>query len=166
MKTARAFTLVEILIVVVVLGILAATVITMASSSTLSAKESAVATDLQLLRNFILIYKAQHLEVSPGYPNGSTSVTPTSDAFVAQATTASNSSGVTAAVGTSGYERGPYMQMIPVNPLNNSRSVMVVAGTAFPNADNSTGWVYLPELSQIRVNASGTDSTGKSYYDY
>ncbi len=166
MKTARAFTLVEVLIVVVILGILAATVITMAAGSTLSAKESVIATDLQLLRNFILIYKAQHLEVAPGYPNGPTS-TPTEQDFINQATLVSTSAGATAAIGTAGYDRGPYMQLIPANPLNdNKRTVKVVSGTSFPLADNTTGWVYLPELSQIKANSTGTDDSGKNYYDY
>jgi general secretion pathway protein G len=167
MKTARAFTLVEVLIVVVILGILAATVITFASGSTLSAKESAVATDLQLLRNYILIYRCQHLEVAPGYPGGDTTATPTQQAFIDQATLASNSAGQTAAVGTAGFVRGPYMQLLPVNPLNNgNRSVKVVTGTVFPAADGTTDWVYLPELAQIKVNTTGNDSIGKPYYDY
>ncbi len=167
MKTARAFTLVEVLIVVVILGILAATVITFASGSTLSAKESAVATDLQLLRNFILIYKAQHLEVAPGYPDGDTTAAPTQQAFIDQATLSSNGTGTTAAVGTAGYNRGPYLQMMPVNPLNNgNRSIKVVSGKNFPVADNTTDWVYLPEIPEIRVNTTGNDSIGKSYYEY
>jgi prepilin-type N-terminal cleavage/methylation domain-containing protein len=166
MKTARAFTLVEILIVVVILGILAATVMALASGTTLSAKESVVATDLQLLRNFILIYKAQHLEVAPGYPSGPAS-TSTEQDFINQATLSSTSAGATAAIGTSGYDRGPYMQLIPANPLNdNKRTIKVVSGTNFPAADNTTGWVYLPELSQIRANSTGTDDNGKNYYDY
>ena len=167
MKTARAFTLVEILIVVVILGILAATVITMAAGSTLAAKESVVATDLQLLRNFILIYKAQHLEVAPGYPGGVTAAAPTQQAFIDQATLASTSSGATDIIGTAGYDRGPYMQMLPTNPLNNGdRSIKVLNGTSFPVADNTTDWLYLPELSQIRANTTGVDSNGKNFYEY
>ncbi len=167
MKNAGAFTLVEILIVVVILGILAATVITMASSSAISAKESVLATDLQLLRNFILIYKCQHIEVVPGYPGGVITATATQQAFIDQATLSSTSAGATAPVGTPGYERGPYMQMIPINPLNNgNRSVKVISGTAFPPADNSTDWIYLPELLAIKANSTGADSNGKSYYEY
>jgi len=124
MNKARAFTLVEILVVVVLLGILAAVVIATVGNSTTSAKASALATDLQLLRNFILVYKSQHLEVAPG---------PTEQAFIEQATMSSNASGQTAAVGTAGFERGPYMQKIPVNPFNNLTTIQMVAdGDAFP----------------------------------
>lgn len=168
MKKARAFTLVEILIVVTLLGILAATVITMASDSAISAKQSALATDLQLLRRFVLLYKCQHLEVAPGYPNGNTSAAPTEQAFIDQATLSSNSAGVTAAIGTAGFERGPYMQMIPTNPLNGKRTVQVLLdGEAFPAAaDDSHGWICKPATSEIKADSAGADSSGKSYYDY
>jgi len=47
MNKARAFTLMEILIVVVLLGVLAAVVIPTVAHSTTSAKDSALAADLQ-----------------------------------------------------------------------------------------------------------------------
>jgi type II secretory pathway pseudopilin PulG len=159
---------VEILIVVVLLGILAAVVIATVGNSTTSAKASALATDLQLLRNFILIYKGQHLEVAPGYPNGDTTAAPTEEAFVDQATLSSNARGQTAVVRTAGFERGPYMQKIPVNPFNNLTTVQMLAdGEAFPaNADDSHGWICKPATAEIRADTTGTDSKGKAYYDY
>jgi len=168
MKRARAFTLVEILIVVVLLGILAAVVIATVGNSTTSAKASALATDLQLLRNFIMVYKGQHLEAAPGYPNGDTTAAPTEQAFVEQATMSSNNSGQTAAVGTPGFVRGPYMQKIPVNPFNNLSTIQMLAdGEAFPaNADDSHGWICKAATAEIRADTSGTNSNGKRYYDY
>jgi general secretion pathway protein G len=168
MRKARAFTLVEVLIVVVLLGILATTVISMTSDSAISAKESALATDLQLLRRFVLIYKCHHLEAGPGYPNGQTSAAPTEQAFIDQATLSSNSAGQTAAVGTPGFNRGPYMQKIPVNPLNNLSTVQMLGdGEDFPaSADNSHGWICKPATSEIRADSTGTDDGGKLYYDY
>jgi general secretion pathway protein G len=168
MKKARAFTLVEILVVVVLLGILAAVVIATVGNSTASAKASALATDLKLLRNFILIYRAQHLEVAPGYPNGDITAAPTNQAFVEQATLSSNTIGQTAAIGTPGFGRGPYMQKMPVNPFNNLSTVQMLAdGDAFPaNADDSHGWICKAATAEIRADTSGTDSNGKRYYDY
>jgi general secretion pathway protein G len=168
MRKARAFTLVEILIVVVLLGILATTVISMASGSAISAKESALATDLQLLRRFVLIYKCHHLEVSPGYPNGQTSAAPTEQAFIDQATLSSNSAGQTAAIGTAGFDRGPYMQKMPANPLNGKSSVQILAdGADFPAAaDDSHGWICKPATAEIRADSTGADDSGKLYYEY
>ena len=168
MKKARGFTLVEILIVAVLLGVLAAIVIPAIADSASSAKQSALATDLQLLRRFILVYKGQHLEVGPGYPNGNVTAAPTEDAFVEQATMSSNEAGQTAAVGTAGFNRGPYMQKIPANPLNGKSTVQMLGnGDDFPaNGDDSDGWIYKAATSEIRADSTGTDSNGKRYYDY
>ncbi len=165
---ARAFTLVEILIVVVLLGILAAIVIPAVGNSTSSARQSVLATDLKLLRRFILVYKGQHLEVRPGYPNGNITAAPTEQAFVEQATMSSNTAGQTAAVGTAGFHRGPYMQKIPANPLNGRSTVQMLGdGEAFPaNGDDSHGWICKAATSEIRADNTGADSNGKQYYDY
>jgi prepilin-type N-terminal cleavage/methylation domain-containing protein len=164
----RAFTLVEILIVVTILGILAAVVMPMASGGAISAKQSALATDLQLLNRFILVYKAHHLELAPGYPNGQTSAVPTEQAFIDQAILSSNAAGQTAAVGTPGFERGPYMQHIPANPLNGLSTVQMLGnGDSFPaDGDNSHGWIYKAVTGQIRADSTGSDDSGKRYYDY
>ncbi len=151
MNKARAFTLIEILVVVVLLGILAAVVIPTAANSTTSAKGSALAVDLQLLRRVILVYKSQHLEVGPGYPGGDTAQAPTEQAFIDQAIMASNTNGQTAAVGTPGFDRGPYLMKIPVNPFNEKNNVEMLAdGQAFPaNAEDSHGWIYKAATSEI-----------------
>jgi general secretion pathway protein G len=168
MKRARAFTLVEILIVVVLLGVLAAIVIPSFSQATTPAKESALAFDLSLLRRFILIYKSQHLEVSPGYPDGVTTGTPTDQAFRDQAMLSTNASGQTAPIGTSGFQYGPYLSRIPANPFNGLDTVEMLAnGQAFPaDADGSHGWICKPETGEIRPDNTGSDASGTRYYDY
>jgi prepilin-type N-terminal cleavage/methylation domain-containing protein len=168
MKKARAFTLIEVLAVTVLLGVIAAIVIPAVANSGTAAKESALATDLQLLRRFILVYKAQHLEVSPGYPDGNTSAAPTEQAFIDQATKASKASGETDASGDPDYNRGPYLSKIPVNPFNDKDTVQMLAdGADFPaDADDSHGWIYRAETGEIRPDNTGSDSSGKGYYEY
>ena len=56
----RAFTLVEILIVVVILGILAAIVIPQFTSASESAKSSSLVSQLQTLRSQFELYQIQH----------------------------------------------------------------------------------------------------------
>ena len=168
MSKERAFTLVEILVVVVLLGILAVVVLPLVAGSSISAKESALAHDLQMLRRFALIYKCQHLEVGPGYLNGDTTAAPTEQALIDQMTMSSNPHGQTAVVGTAGFERGPYMMKIPVNPLNNLSTVQMLGDADnFPaNADNSHGWIYKASTSEVRSDSIGTNDNGKAYYDY
>ena len=59
-KERRGFTLVEVLIVVVILGILAATVLPQFASTNDEAKESGVVQSLQTLRSQIQLYRFQH----------------------------------------------------------------------------------------------------------
>src|SRR5690554_4918226 len=69
MRTYRAyksgFTLVEILIVVIILGILAAIVIPQFTNASQDARESSVTSQLQTLRSQVELYKLQHAERYP-----------------------------------------------------------------------------------------------------
>ena len=168
MRRASAFTLVEILIVVVLLGVLAAIVIPAFGGSGTLARESTLATNLKLLRRFILVYTSQHLEVAPGYPGGVSTSTPTDEVFENQAILSSNAHGQTAARGTAGFEFGPYLSKIPVNPFNGLDTVQMLAnGQNFPAAaDDSHGWICKPETGEIRADNSGTDDAGTAYNTY
>jgi general secretion pathway protein G len=167
-RRAAAFTLVEILIVVVLLAVLALILIPMVSGSVTAARESAVSHDLNMLRRYVLVYAAQHLDLAPGYPNGDKNQTPTEQAFVDQITMSSNSNGQTAAIGTPGFPRGPYMQMIPVNPVNHKSTIQVLGDSdTFPaSGDDSHGWIYKPATSEMRADCGESDENGKAYYDY
>ncbi|OHB66400.1 MAG: hypothetical protein A2Y76_02410 [Planctomycetes bacterium RBG_13_60_9] len=168
MRQARAFTLVEILIVVVLLGVLAAIVIPTIANSSQSARETTLSMNLNLLRRFIPVYTSQHLEVAPGYPDGDKSVVPTEQAFIDQATLSSNRQGLTEARGTPGFSLGPYLSNIPANPFNKLDTIQVLAdGDAFPaTADGNFGWTYRPATGEIRPDNTGSDVAGTAYYDY
>ena len=66
----KAFTLVEILIVVTILGILAAVVLPTFQGQTAIARESSVKDSLSTMRTQIEFYKMEHDGVPPGYANG------------------------------------------------------------------------------------------------
>src|SRR3954453_3386064 len=84
-----AFTLVEILIVVIILGLLAAIVIPQFTNASQDARESALASQLQTLRSQIELYKLQHGDVLPDLVTDWTPLT-------------------TASIGADGNSVGPY----------------------------------------------------------
>ena len=99
------FTLVEILIVVIILGILAAIVIPQFTEASNDARASALASDLQTVRSQLELYKVQHLDTYP-----------------AKATVADQLTKRTNQAGTIGddantYPYGPYLQKFPTNPF-------------------------------------------------
>jgi len=168
MNSRKAFTLVEILIVVVILGIIAAVVVPKFSNASAAARASMMADDLRVLRSQIAVFKAQHVGVSPGYPLCDTSASPTSDDFIDQMTMSSTPDGETAVPGTAGYRYGPYMREMPENPINGKNTVELIDdGGAFPvAADDSHGWIYQPSTTTLKADSSGIDEYGKNYFDY
>ena len=108
MRGKEAFTLVEILIVVVLLGILAAIVLPGFSNVSETSRASMVAENLRVLRSQFELFKGQHVGVPPGCPDGDTGAAPTEAALVAQMTKSSKATGQTADAGTAGYPYGPY----------------------------------------------------------
>lgn len=164
-----AFTLVEVLIVVAILGILAAIVMPEVQGYTEKAKENAAKDNLRILREAIGRYAGEHNDVSPGYLNGNTSSTPSTGFVSAQLVyRATNTTGGLANFGTAGYPYGPYLLEIPQNPLNGKQTVLVIGNTTdFPtNATNTYGWVYKPLTKEVRLDSTGTDNEGDNYYDY
>jgi len=161
-KNRKGFTLVEVLIVVVILGILAATVLPQFTAASNDAKESALRQDLQMLRAQIQMYKHQHDGAIPG----------TTSTQVAQKLTLSSKvDGTTAAVGTAGYPYGPYIVgQLPPNPYNGGRGIKVVTGTvstvavdaAALDGTEKVGWVFSTDLGEIKANTTGTTADGKS----
>ncbi len=122
------FTLVEILIVIVVLGILAAIVVPQFSDASSDAKTSSLVSNLQTIRSQIQMYKIHHGGELPG--DGTASVT---DALTKYTTSAGAAAAVQAPV--SGVY-GPYLQSIPKNPFTD-KTTIDEDGTV---GDNNAGW--------------------------
>ena len=172
MPGRKAFTFIELMIVVVILGILAVIVVPKFSDAALAARAGMLADDLRVFRMQSGLFRAQHYCRSPGYPDGyasgAPSGPPTEALFVAHMTRASNAHGETADPGTAGFSFGPYFSEIPKNPLNDMNTVKVLADNeAFPVAgQNNFGWIYKPATERVKPDTSGADEHGKLFFDY
>jgi general secretion pathway protein G len=168
----KGFTLVEILVVVAILGIVAAIVLTMIGNPVSQGKEAAARKALQVIRGQVELYRFEHQGLPPGYflnPMGVKSQATTTmltNQFIGTST--STGTAVVSRTPAGLYRYGPYLQKLPVNPFNNKSTIKYVASTtAFSAAaDKTTGWLYKKETSEFRLNWTGTDSEGKNYLDY
>jgi len=142
-NAARGFTLVEILIVVIILGILAAIVIPQFTNASTEARQSNVKSQLQTLRSQIELYKLQHKDVAPAL------VTTGWDVM----TKYTDIDGGTSATKDSTHIYGPYYQTPPVNPLSDSSSCAAAAGA-------NVGWIYIESTGAISAMAGKASNAG------
>jgi general secretion pathway protein G len=166
----RGFSLIEILIVVVVLGILAAIIVPQFSGSSESARYSATIENLLQLRAAIDVYKNQHIGQLPGVPGADPDVV-----FAAQLAKPTNTAGDRSSNPDEGYgdpnfPLGPYVpNVLPPNPFNGSRRVRTVAtfpGSAPGGSGNSSaGWIYEITSGRIRINKTGNTPNGQLYWN-
>jgi general secretion pathway protein G len=138
---SKGFTLIEILIVVIILGILAAIVIPQFTSASTEARQGNLKSQLQTLRSQVALYKLQHLDVAPSQ---------TSATFWNQLTQFSDEAGNVNATKTTVFKYGPYYEAPVVNPLSNSSVIGTSAG------DANTGWAYDAATGKMKAMNSTT----------
>lgn len=124
--TERGFTLVEILIVVIILGILATIIIPQFANASSDARTTNLRTTLANVRNQIEVFKAQHNETAPALSGMWILLTGQTD--TTEATTSA----------PTGTHWGPYLQAAPTNPFNN------LTGISSADVDAAAGWYYQP----------------------
>lgn len=142
-SVSKGFTLVEILIVVIILGILAAIVIPQFTQASTEARVSNLRTNLQTIRSQLLLYKMQH--DNEAYPG---------DEFVVQMTTYTDPDGAAVATPDATHTLGPYLQSIPVNPMSGVNDVRIVSGaaTAFAAPAADAGWWFNSTSGEFRAD--------------
>jgi general secretion pathway protein G len=147
----KGFSLVELMIVVAVLGIMAAIVVPQFQSNSTRAKEAVAKDSLRILRSAIELYTAHHSGIPPGYTNDDPQTAPTGTNFNNQL-----------------IVNGRYMMKMPENPFNNRKDIRMLGNSeTFPlNATGNYGWVYQAATKTIRLDWQGTDKYGVRYFDY
>lgn len=151
----RAFSLVELVIVIVIIGVIGAIAIPRTTRGANNAGSSALKANLQVLRNAVELYRAEH-----------EGKLPTVDDFEDQMLKYSNIAGDT--FGTSpdtstGVIYGPYLAAIPELPVGDEKGSTAIAAAA----GAGVAWVYDASNGSITANTgAATDQDGNTYSSY
>ncbi len=177
------YTLVELLIVLVILGILAAVVMPKMGDFRDGAQDVKLSGDLSTIREAIEHYKLTHGGLAPHLdpvaqltsitdPKGTLKNVPADAPGKAgrtrvpggglSTTSPNDTSSTTPFVGP---ELGPFLRPpFPANPVSKLKSVRIVDSMP-PFADGQTGWIYARTTGVLKANSSGTASDGRRYFD-
>jgi prepilin-type N-terminal cleavage/methylation domain-containing protein len=130
------FTLVEILIVVAIIALLAATIAPQVFDLSKHANSSTAEFNLRTLRSQIEVYKSQH---DGRLPTGT----------LAELTNKTDFDG---AIGTTAlFPFGPYLREVPANPFTNNNSVTLISNSPAQssNVTGNGGWLYNATTGEI-----------------
>lgn len=154
-RSRKAFSLVELVIVVVIIGVIAAIAIPRMTRGANNAGASALRANLQVLRNAVELYRAEH--------DGNF---PTVAAFNNQMLQYSNLAGDsfdTSPDVPNGEIYGPYLAAIPEMPVGDEKGSTTVAAAAA----SGVAWIYNATTGVITPNTgTATDQDGTLYSSY
>ena len=145
MKEQSGFTLIEMLIVVVILGIIAMVVIPQISVSTGDAKLKTLQTNLHSSRGALELYYHQHGQKYPGGVVPATKpsdVVTLADTFQAQLARYTDVAGnISNTYGSSTFNLGPYIKegKLPTNSFNDKNDVVIDTTVADITVRSSSG---------------------------
>ncbi|MFQ5601361.1 MAG: type IV pilin protein [Candidatus Krumholzibacteriia bacterium] len=162
----RGFTLVELLVVVIILGILAAVVVPQFTDHTNDARLATLDTNLAELRNAVELYYHQHNGRYPGQTDSNSGAEPAADAstsFAEQLTMYTDVNGVTSATRDDTYKYGPYLRRdeLPTNPFTGSNSLLADASVNSLGTDifdGGSAWKFAVQIGKLIANDSSDHS--------
>jgi general secretion pathway protein G len=158
-RGARGFSLIELVIVVVIIAIIAAIAIPRMSRGSAGAQDSALTSDLRILRSALELYATEHGGTYPAVAD-----------VVNALTQYSNDTGTVfnaAKDAATGRIYGPYLRDVPPLPVNAPRKGS--KGIAAADAAG-IGWIYTVNASgvgEIKANTTTeADAKGVLYNTY
>ncbi len=166
-----AFSVLELIVVVVILGVLAALAIPQLSSAASLSPEEQLRQQLRVLRTAIELYYQDHGAYPAQRPAGAHPAG-TPGAFVRQLTMYTDAEGNVAPAPDERFRFGPYLRdEIPPCPVTGApgNQIAIVQGPQMPGymPDHPhAAWVYNPQTGYIAANSDQRDPQGKRYDSY
>jgi prepilin-type N-terminal cleavage/methylation domain-containing protein len=162
-QNQAGFTLIEMLIVIIILGILAVIIIPQITVSTEEARVNTLKTNLSGLRSSIEVYYAQHGSKYPGdgVPDTKpTGITTTAHSFVAQLTRYTDKDGNISNSKDGTYKYGPYVKGggdLPANPYDPDEDNDVTVDDTTTDIttrthDGTTAWKFYAKTGVLIAN--------------
>ena len=153
LRTRKAFSLIELVIVVVIIGIIAAIAIPRFSNASVSAGDSALKGDLNVMRKAIDTFTTEHGGTLPTLANIVSDLTLYSDSTGTSCQTTQDSTHI----------YGPYLRSVPALSVGARKG-----NTGIGAADGPTiGWIYDAVAGNITANTTTeADASGTLYNTY
>lgn len=151
----RAFSLVELVIVIVIIGVLAAIAVPRLSRGATTASENALSANLAAMRSAVELFYAEHAQTYPALAKFEDALTKYSDAAAANFGDRNAATGII---------YGPYLRAVPPLPVGAKKGK--TAAVAALGEDG--GWVYDATKGTVSANCADAevDTNGKKYNTY
>ncbi len=172
-NTRAGFTLIEMLIVIIVLGILAMIVVPQVRMSTDDAKLKTLQINLKSMRSAMEIYHAQHNGTYPGVRTllgvaDASANECANNSFIKQLTQYTDMNGKVSPTKDATHKYGPYIKgdTLPINPFKDSPDVTCERNEddiTVRTSDGSTSWKFYMKTGVLIANDGG--STGGVVHD-